>query len=51
MYNWIENVIGVVPIGSEWIYSVSTIIMYIIFACMLCAPIIIIINLVKIRKR
>lgn len=50
MYDWIVNIIGQLPTGSEWIYSVATIVMYIAFTCMLCSPIIIIISLIKKRK-
>lgn len=50
MYDWIVNIIGQLPVGSEWIYSLATIIMYIAFTIMLCSPIIAIFYLMKRRK-
>ena len=47
MYNWIVDIIGQLPLGSEWIYSVATILMYIAFTCMLCSPIFAIFYLIK----
>lgn len=51
MYQWIENTIGIVPDGSEWIYSVGTLILYISFILMICSPIIIIVSIIKNRRK
>lgn len=50
MYDWVVNTIGILPIGSEWIYSIATILMYIAFVCMLCSPLIAIFYLIKKRR-
>lgn len=51
MYSWVQNTIGILPIGSEWIYSIATILLYIMFLVMLCSPIVLIISMVKKKKR
>lgn len=51
MYNWVVNTIGTLPLGSEWIYSIATIILYGAFITMLCSPIIIIMSIIKKNKR
>lgn len=51
MYNWIEQAIGIVPSGYEWIYGVGTILMFIGFVIMLCSPIIIILSIVNRKRR
>lgn len=51
MYNFIENTIGIVPSGYEWIYGVGTIILYLAFIVMLVSPLIIIFNIIKVRRR
>lgn len=50
MYDWVVNTIGTLPIGSDWIYSVATLILYFLFIIMLCSPILIIFNIRKRRK-
>lgn len=50
MYNWIEQTIGNVPSGYEWIYGVGTIIMWLAFIILLISPLLIIINIGK-KKR
>ena len=51
MYQWVVNTIGELPMGSDWIYSVATIGLYIAFILMLCSPIIIILSMIKNRKK
>lgn len=50
MYDWVINTIGILPIGSEWIYSIATIILYVAFISMLCSPLIAIFYLIKKKK-
>ena len=47
MYDWVVNTIGTLPIGSDWIYSIATLILYFLFIIMLCSPILIIFNIRK----
>lgn len=51
MYQWVENTIGLVPSGYEWIYGVGVIVLYLAFIIMVISPIIIILNISKKRKR
>lgn len=51
MYNWIENAIGIVPSGYEWIYGVGTILLFIAFIILLISPLIIIFNVLNKKRR
>lgn len=51
MYQWVVNTIGTLPMGSEWIYAIATIGLYIAFILMLCSPIIIILSMIKNKRR
>lgn len=51
MYQWVVNTIGQLPLGSEWIYSVATIILYFLFIILLCSPILILLNIGKKKGR
>ena len=51
MYNWIENTIGIVPNGYEWIYGVGTILLFIAFIILLISPLLIIFSIFKYNKR
>lgn len=51
MYNWIENAIGLVPSGFEWIYGVATIFLFLAFVVLMVSPILLIFNILKNNRR